>query len=67
MELREIGLSSMWPDPNNPRKDFGDLDAMADTFELDGSPRPGEEELAAIEKHSEKEEEEEEDDDSDDE
>lgn len=42
MELKEIELAAMWPDPNNPRKDFGDLDAMADTFELDGSPRPGE-------------------------
>lgn len=42
MELKEIELAAMWPDPNNPRKDFGDLDVMADTFELDGSPRPGE-------------------------
>lgn len=42
MELKEIELVAMWPDPNNPRKDFGDLGAMADTFELDGSPRPGE-------------------------
>lgn len=42
MELKEIELAAMWPDPNNPRKDFGDLNVMADTFELDGSPRPGE-------------------------
>lgn len=42
MELKEIELAAMWPDPNNPRKNFGDLDTMADTFELDGSPRPGE-------------------------
>lgn len=41
MELKEIGLALMWPDPNNPRRDFGDLDAMADTFELN-TLRPGE-------------------------
>ena len=41
MELKEIGLALMWPDPNNPRKDFGDLGAMADTFELNAL-RPGE-------------------------
>lgn len=34
MELQVIPLASMWPDPNNPRKDFGDLDALADTFEM---------------------------------
>lgn len=33
MELDVIPLGQMWPDPNNPRKDFGDLDAMAATFE----------------------------------
>lgn len=41
MELKEIGLALMWPDPNNPREDFGDLGAMADTFELNAL-RPGE-------------------------
>lgn len=34
MELQVIPLANMWPDPNNPRKDFGDLDALAGTFEL---------------------------------
>lgn len=34
MELEVIPLANMWPDPNNPRKDFGDLDALADTFEM---------------------------------
>ena len=34
MELQVIPLAAMWPDPNNPRKDFGDLDALADTFEM---------------------------------
>lgn len=34
MELQVIPLASIWPDPNNPRKDFGDLDALADTFEM---------------------------------
>ena len=34
MELQVIPLANMWPDPNNPRKDFGDLDALADTFEM---------------------------------
>lgn len=34
MEQAVIPLASIWPDPNNPRKDFGDLDALADTFEL---------------------------------
>lgn len=33
MELEIVPLGQLWPDPNNPRKDFGDLDAMAATFE----------------------------------
>lgn len=34
MKLMEIKLEDMRPDPNNPRDDFGDLKAMAKTFEL---------------------------------
>lgn len=33
MELEIVPLGQLWPDPNNPRKDFGDLEAMAATFE----------------------------------
>lgn len=34
MELQVVPLDRLWPDPNNPRRDFGDLDALAGTFEL---------------------------------
>lgn len=33
MELKQIKLSDIVPDENNPRKDFGDLHALARTFE----------------------------------
>ena len=33
MELMQIKLSDIVPDENNPRKDFGDLNALARTFE----------------------------------
>ena len=42
MELLEnVLLKEIYPDPNNPRKDFGDIDALAATFELN-TANPGE-------------------------
>ena len=41
MELKVIPLSSIVPDEKNPRKDFGDVKAMAETFRLN-SLNPGE-------------------------
>ena len=34
MELKEIPMGSVRPDPNNPRSDFGDIKALAKTFDL---------------------------------
>lgn len=41
MELRTIPLSDIEPDKKNPRKDFGDLRALADSFNLN-EMNPGE-------------------------
>ena len=41
MELRTIPLSDIEPDKKNPRKDFGDLRALADSFNLNDM-NPGE-------------------------
>ena len=42
MELMEnVLMADIYPDPNNPRKDFGDLDALAASFDLN-SANPGE-------------------------
>ena len=42
MELMEnVLLKDIHPDPNNPRKDLGDIDALAATFELN-TANPGE-------------------------
>lgn len=41
MELKRISIESIQPDPNNPRSDFGDLKAFAETFKLNRE-RPGE-------------------------
>lgn len=41
MRAEVLGLGAVEPDPNNPRKDFGDLEALAASFELNGE-RPGE-------------------------
>lgn len=40
-ELRELGMGRIEPDPKNPRRDFGDLKALAATFDLNPD-RPGE-------------------------
>ena len=41
MELRTIYLGDVRPDPNNPREDFGDIHALADSFALN-PVNPGE-------------------------
>lgn len=41
MQLEKIEMSAIKPDPNNPRDDFGDLDALAASFELNAL-NPGE-------------------------
>lgn len=41
MKLETLSLKDVIPDPNNPRKDFGDLEALAATFALNPE-RPGE-------------------------
>lgn len=41
MELREIPVNDIYPDENNPRKDFGDIDALAEKCMLNLS-NPGE-------------------------
>lgn len=41
MELTRIDLADVRPDPNNPRSDFGDLEALAASFELNPAA-PGE-------------------------
>ena len=41
MRLEVIPLSSVEPDKKNPRKDFGDINALADTFKLNAD-NPGE-------------------------
>lgn len=41
MELIEVKTCDVYPDGSNPRTDFGDLDALADTFDLNRT-RPGE-------------------------
>lgn len=41
MELKTIPIEDVIPDPNNPRRDFGDLEALADSFELNANA-PGE-------------------------
>lgn len=41
MQLIEIPVGDVYPDENNPRKDYGDLDALAASFELNGT-NPGE-------------------------
>lgn len=39
--LENVLLKDIYPDPNNPRKEFGDLDALADSFDLNKA-NPGE-------------------------
>lgn len=34
MELKRIELADVRPDPNNPRGDFGDIESLAASFEL---------------------------------
>ena len=41
MEVIKAPLRDVWPDPNNPRRDFGDIDALAETFAINPE-RPGE-------------------------
>lgn len=41
MEVRKVPIGDVIPDPSNPRREFGDLEALADSFELNGE-RPGE-------------------------
>lgn len=41
MRLEKVKLADMRPDPNNPREDFGDLDAMMRSFEFN-PVHPGE-------------------------
>lgn len=41
MELIQVKTCDVYPDGNNPRTDFGDLEALADTFDLNRT-RPGE-------------------------
>lgn len=41
MELRKIRMDDILTNPKNPRRDFGDLDALAATFELNRE-NPGE-------------------------
>ena len=37
MQLKEISLEDVFPSESNPRQDFGDIEAFADSFE-DGQP-----------------------------
>ena len=39
--MENVLLKEIYPDPHNPRKDFGDIDALAATFELN-TANPGE-------------------------
>ena len=41
MELREIGIDDVYPDEKNPRKDFGDIAALAESCMLNAL-NPGE-------------------------
>lgn len=41
MELRKVSVEDIYPDEKNPRKDFGDVKALAASFELN-SLNPGE-------------------------
>lgn len=36
MDTLEISLDDVYPDENNPRKDWGDIDALADSFKATG-------------------------------
>ena len=41
MKLIKARMRNIWPDPKNPRRDFGDVEALAATFGLNPE-RPGE-------------------------
>ncbi len=41
MELRKVSVEDIFPDEKNPRKEFGDIDALAASFELN-EMNPGE-------------------------
>lgn len=41
LQIREVRVEDVYPDQSNPRADFGDIDALAESFELTPG-RPGE-------------------------
>lgn len=41
MKIERVEISAITPDPNNPRDDFGDIKALAESFALN-TERPGE-------------------------
>lgn len=41
LQIREVRVEDVYPDQSNPRADFGDIDALAESFEMTPG-RPGE-------------------------